>query len=87
MVLAVPSEEALLAVEQKLRAANIPHVAIHEPDKPWNGALTAIGLVPTRERLAVRRVLSTLPLLGKGGVKILPIKDVAQDFARRSSMK
>ncbi len=73
MVLAVKSEAELAAVERKLQKAGVPHVAIREPDAPWNGALTAIGLVPTRDRDGARRILSSLPLLGKGGVKIMPI--------------
>lgn len=36
----------LRALEKRLLAHGVPHVAIREPDPPWNGALMAIGLVP-----------------------------------------
>lgn len=65
VVLAVPNEAALLEIERKLSHAGIRHVAIREPDKPWNNALTAIGLVPVDDRSAIKRLLSTLPLLGR----------------------
>jgi hypothetical protein len=65
VVLAAPGEAALLAVEARLVAAGVPHRAIREPDAPWGGAIMAIGLVPG-ERAALRRHLSSLPLL-RGG--------------------
>jgi len=63
-VLAVRSEAELAVLERKLQRAGIPHVAIREPDAPYNGALTAIGLVPVEDRSTVKRFLSSLPLLG-----------------------
>jgi hypothetical protein len=35
-----------LRLERVLQYADIPHVAIREPDAPWNNQLMAIGLVP-----------------------------------------
>jgi peptidyl-tRNA hydrolase len=61
VVLAAESEEALLRVEEKLRAANIEFAAIREPDAPWNGALMAIGVKP-QPREHLKRLLSNLPL-------------------------
>lgn len=62
VVLAVPNEAALHAVAARLRSAGVDFVAIHEPDPPWNGQLTALGLRPTRKE-AVQKQLSSLPLL------------------------
>lgn len=62
-MLAVPSEKELLALARKLGLAGVKHVLIREPDSPWNGAATAIGLVPLRDRAAVAPLLSSLPLL------------------------
>lgn len=63
IVLAVPDIRGLLDVRHALEAAGIPHKLICEPDSPWNGAPTAIGVQPTRDRRAVRKVLGRLPLL------------------------
>jgi peptidyl-tRNA hydrolase len=62
IALAVPSEQELLALESKLREAKIPHRAIREPDPPFNGQITAIGLVPA-PREALKKYLSQYPLL------------------------
>ncbi|HTQ43920.1 MAG TPA: hypothetical protein VMI75_14260 [Polyangiaceae bacterium] len=62
VVLAVAGEDALAAVERSLERAGVAHVAIREPDAPWNGALMAIGVEPGRKE-ALRRWLSSLPLL------------------------
>lgn len=65
VVLSVPDEASLLALEHKLRCGLVGHAAIREPDAPWNGALTAIGLVPVEDRKSVKPILAGLPLLGK----------------------
>lgn len=62
VVLTVPGEQELREVSAKLKAAEIVHVRIEEPDAPWHGALMALGLVPARKE-DVRRHLSSLPLL------------------------
>ena len=64
VILAARSEAELAALEYKLAQAGIPHVSIREPDSPWDGALTAIGLVPTTDRRKLKPFLSSLPLLG-----------------------
>ncbi len=46
IVLGVPNERALKALERKLRDNCINHVAVREPDAPWNGQLMTIGLWP-----------------------------------------
>lgn len=65
VVLDARSEQELAAVERRLQLAGIAHVAVREPDAPYLGALTAIGLVPVQDRATARRALSSLPLLGK----------------------
>jgi len=63
IALMVPDEAALAALAARLERAAIDHIAIREPDPPWSGALMAIGIPPFFESRAIRRVLSTLPLL------------------------
>lgn len=65
VVLAVPNEAALRAMAERLAAASVAHVVVHEPDAPWNGQMTAIGLFPVSNRGRLRPILSALPLLGK----------------------
>jgi hypothetical protein len=62
VVLSVPDASALEALRVRLEAAHVPHVAIREPDAPWNNALMSIGLVPGRKEI-LRRYLSSIPLL------------------------
>jgi peptidyl-tRNA hydrolase len=64
VVLAARDEDQLLEVHEDLKAAGgIPHVLIQEPDPPWLGQATAIGVRPTRNRRRVASVLGRLPLL------------------------
>ena len=63
VVLAVPDIRGLLDVRDALEAAGIPHKLICEPDAPYNGAPTCIGLAPTTDRRKIRKVLGRLPLL------------------------
>ena len=65
VVLSVRTEAALSLIARQLQKRGIPHVAIHEPDPPYCGALTAIGLVPVRDRSAVKPVLAKLSLFGR----------------------
>lgn len=62
VVLTVEGEEELLRVSTMLNDESIPHRLIREPDAPFNGAATALGILPLpRER--VRRLLAKYPLL------------------------
>lgn len=65
VVLQVAGERELVELAAALAAAGVEHRLIREPDAPWNGAATAIGCVPIADRAIARRVLATLPLLGK----------------------
>lgn len=46
VILGARSETKLLRLERQLVTAGVPHVAIREPDSPYDNALMAIGLVP-----------------------------------------
>ena len=61
VVLAATREE-LGALEQRLVESGIAHVAVREPDEPWGGALTAIGLVPVMSRASLHDHLSGFKL-------------------------
>lgn len=63
VVLAARSEEELLKLENHLLENSIPHRAIREPDAPFNGAITAIGLIPSRKTDKIKKALSQLPLM------------------------
>lgn len=65
VVLAAKDEAALLEVEMRLTLAEIHHRSFREPDPPWDGALMAVGIEPTRDRATLRRVLGKLKLLGE----------------------
>lgn len=62
VVLGARNEQRLAKLEASLRAAAIPHVAIREPESPYNGGLVAIGLVPA-ERDTVRRYINDFHML------------------------
>lgn len=61
VVLAVPDEQALLAVEERFVHAGIEITAIREPDAPYFNQITAIGIKP-QPREKIRKLLSNLPL-------------------------
>lgn len=62
VILAVPDEATLTSYEIKLVEAGLRYSPIREPDAPYNGALTAIGIEP-QARSKPRKILSNLPLL------------------------
>lgn len=62
VVLAVPTERAIVQLADRLRLAGVPFVSIFEPDAPFDGALMALGLAPGRKEV-LRRHLSSIPLL------------------------
>jgi hypothetical protein len=52
VVLAAKDEAELHCLSTRLSAADVPHVLITEPDPPFNGQATALGIQPMeRERL------------------------------------
>lgn len=62
VVLAVDHEQDLVDLATRLERAGIAHKLIREPDAPFNGAATALGVAPGPRR-PLRRLLSRLPLL------------------------
>lgn len=62
IVLVAEKSEDLVALAEKLSAAGVRHVLIREPDPPYNGAATAVGLAP-QDRDAVRGFVSHFKVL------------------------
>lgn len=63
VVLAVQSEAELLAVSARLVGAEVAQTLVVEVDSPYEGQAMAIGCELLRDRRAIRRCLSSLPLL------------------------
>lgn len=64
VALSVPSELDLERVEERLLEAGLPHVAVREPDAPWNNALMVIGIPPMdASNPNLRRIVRRLTLL------------------------
>lgn len=62
VVLEAEDGAALVSLSERLTAAGIHHVLIREPDPPYNGAATAVGVEP-QDRDAVRPYMSTFKVL------------------------
>jgi len=73
VVLKTPDEQGLLELEQSLIEAGIPHVAVREPDKPWNGSLMSIGINPNTPREDLRPHTKHLKLLKGLRVRIVDL--------------
>ena len=56
-------EQDLLDLEARLRQDGIAHVAIREPDAPYNNQLMAIGIVPQVRSKTLRRATSRFALV------------------------
>lgn len=65
VVLQVPDVEGLGRIHSHLCAEGIPNTLVVESDPPYQSQPMSIGLELVRERESVRRVLSSLALLGK----------------------
>ena len=66
VALHAPDEEALLRLSYTLDRESprpIPHVLIREPDAPYNGSVTAIGICPQIRDQRLRKLLSKFPLI------------------------
>lgn len=57
------SEQDLLDLEGRLRQDGIAHVAIREPDAPYNNQLMAIGIVPQVRSKTLRKATCRFPLV------------------------
>lgn len=64
VALAAENEAALLQLEERLQMAGVAHVAIREPDSPYNGALMAIGFQPA-ERKQLQKYVRNFSLIGE----------------------
>jgi hypothetical protein len=62
LVLAAKDEADLLSIQGELLQLDVSHKLIREPDFPFNGESTAIGLVPML-RSSLPKFLRKLPLL------------------------
>lgn len=71
VILDAGNQERLEALRNKLSAAGIAHIPIIEADEPFTGQLTAIGLIPTADRVRIRKHVADLPLLCAGATKAL----------------
>jgi len=63
VVLGVTNEAELLAIDARLTTRGVPHVLIREDAGPFSDQATAIGVVPTTDRKAINKALSSLPLV------------------------
>lgn len=63
IVLACPASD-LEAIAMRLACADIAHVVIHEPDAPYLGEATAIGIAPRLRTPALLRIVGRLKLVG-----------------------
>jgi hypothetical protein len=63
VALAVPDESTLRKIAEALGRQSQTYALIVEDAGPHAGEATAIGVRPTADRAAVRKVLSSLPLV------------------------
>jgi len=63
VALEVPDETSLRRVAEALGAASLTHQLIVEDAGPHAGQAMAIGVAPSTDRTAIRRVTSALPLV------------------------
>ena len=63
VVLGVPNETALLAIDARLTTRGVTHVLIYENAGIYNGEATAIGVHPTHDRKSVGKAVSSLRLV------------------------
>jgi hypothetical protein len=59
----VPDEHTLRRVAEALGSASLTHKLIVEDAGPFAGQATAIGINPSTDRAAIRKVTSALPLV------------------------
>lgn len=57
--------EQLSALAHRLARTGVPHAPIIESDSPYCMQLMAIGISPLVERRAIRKLVSSLPLVGR----------------------
>lgn len=62
VALHVPTETTLRDIARALGERSLTHKLVLEGDGPYAGQAMAIGVEPTTDRAAVRKVVSALPL-------------------------
>lgn len=65
VALAVPDEHTLKRIAEALGEKSLTHKLITEDAGPFAGQAMALGLAPTVDRAAIRKVTSHLPCVGK----------------------
>lgn len=63
VALVAEKSEDLERLHEQLSAAGIHHVIVHEPDEPYFGAATAVGIEPMVDREAVRPFVAAFKVL------------------------
>lgn len=63
IVLAVDGEAELRRVAAALGDHGLPHHLVVEEDGPYTGQAMTIGVEPSHDRAAIKKVLSSLPLI------------------------
>jgi hypothetical protein len=63
VALSVPDEGTLLRIAQALGERSLTYKLIEEADGPYAGQAMALGIRPARDRSAIRKVVSSLPLV------------------------
>lgn len=59
----MPDESTLRRVAEALGAASLTHKLVVEDAGPYAGQATAIGVNPSTDRAAIRKVTSAIPLV------------------------
>lgn len=62
VALAARNEQDLIELDLALREAEIPHMTIREPDAPYFGQITSIGIEPTKDKAKLRPFLKRFKL-------------------------
>ena len=62
VVLRAEDEQALLRLDAELTARGIVHVCVREPDEPYCGQMTAIGVKPCLRESTLKRIMRGFPL-------------------------
>lgn len=63
VMLVAKDSNSLEELAERLTAAGIPRVVIREPDEPYNGVATAVGVSPTTNRASVQEHLASFKVL------------------------
>lgn len=63
VVLEAATSQDLERLAEELTVASVPHVIIHEPDAPYDGAATAVGIAPTYRRELIKPFVAKFPVL------------------------